>query len=90
MGAGNRWENTYISHMMKYTIGWEPNEKKAPMLCEKYEYQFPSFFLYNRFCSIFPCYGKLMSKPMHLPYNEVYHRMGIEWEKTLILWEKYE
>ena len=33
-----------ISHIMKYTTGWESNWKKAPILCEKYEYQFPRFF----------------------------------------------
>ena len=23
-----------------------------------------------------------MGKPMHFPYDEVYHRIGIEWEKS--------
>ena len=26
--------------------------------------------------------GKLMGKPMHFPYDEVSHRMGIKWEKS--------
>ena len=28
----NLWGNPYISHMLKYTIGWESNGKKAPIL----------------------------------------------------------
>ena len=79
---GNWLENPYISHVMKSTIGWESNGKKAPILWEKYEYQFPRSSSYNGFCCIFPYYGKLMGKPMHFPYDEVYHRMGIGWEKT--------
>ena len=38
---GNWWENPCISHMMKYTTGWESNGGKAPLPWEKYEYQFP-------------------------------------------------
>ena len=37
---------------------------------------------YYGFCCIFLCCGKLMAKPMHFPYAEVYHRMGIGWEKS--------
>ena len=79
---GNWWENPRISHMMKYTIGWESNGKKVPILWEKSDYQFPRFSPYDGFCCIFPYYGKLMEKPMHFPYDEVYHSMGIGWEKT--------
>ena len=32
---GNRWENPYTSHMMKYVIGWESDWKKVPILWEK-------------------------------------------------------
>ena len=81
---GNWWENPRISHMMKYTIGWESNGKKVPILWEKSDYQFPRFSPYDGFCCIFPYYGKLMGKPMHFPYDEVYHRMGIRWEKTTL------
>ena len=79
---GNWLENPYISHVMKSTIGWESNGKKAPILWEKYEYQFPRSSPYDGFCCIFLYYGKLMGKPMHFPYDEVYHRMGIKWEKS--------
>ena len=68
--------------MMKYTIKWESNGKKAPILWKKYEYQFPRLFPYHGFCCIFPYCGKFMGKPMHFPYDEVYHRMGIGWEKS--------
>ena len=40
---GNWWENTWISHVMKYTIKWESNGKKAPILWEKYGYKFLKF-----------------------------------------------
>ena len=35
--VGNLWGNPCISNMLKYIIGWEPDEKKAPILWEKYE-----------------------------------------------------
>ena len=78
---GNWWENPCISHVLKYIIGWESDGKKVPILLEKYDYQFPRFSPYNGFCYIFPYYGKLMGKPMRFPYDEVYHKMGIGWEK---------
>ena len=37
---------------------------------------------YDGFCCIFLYYGKLMGKPLHFPYDEVYHRTGIGWEKS--------
>ena len=48
-----------------------------PILWEKYEYQFPRFTRYDVFCCILVHYEKLMEKPIHFPYHEVYHRMGI-------------
>ena len=57
------WQgNPYISHMMKYTIGWESNGKKAPMLWEKHEYQFPRHSSYHGFCCIFLYCGKFLGK----------------------------
>ena len=82
LAVGNLWGNPCISHMLKNTIRWESNEKKAPILWEKYEYQFPRLSPYHGFCYIFPCCGKFMGKPIHFPYAEVYHRMGIGWEKS--------
>ena len=78
----NWWENPCISHVMKYTTGWESNRKKAPILWEKYEYQFPRSSSCNGFCCILLHYRKLMGKPMHFSYDEVYHRMGTRWEKS--------
>ena len=80
--VGNLWGNSCISHMLKYTIRWESDGKKAPILWEKYEYQFPRLSPYHGFCCILPYCGKFMGKPMHFPYAEVYHRMGIGWEKN--------
>ena len=81
--------NPCISHMIKYTVGWELYWEKSPILWEKYEYQFHRLNPYERFCCIFPYYEKLMRKHMHFRYTEIYHRMGIGWKKTPILWEKY-
>ena len=56
----------------------------------KYEYQFPRFTPYNRFCCTFPYYGKFMEKPTHFSYDDVYHRIGSNGKIAPILWEKYE
>ena len=69
---GNWWGNLSISHMMNFITEWKSGWRNAPILWEKYEYQFPR--LSPGFCYIFPCYGKLMGKPMHFSYIEVYHR----------------
>ena len=63
--------NPCISHMLKYTIGWELDGKKAPMLWEKYGYRFPRLSPYHGFCCIFPYCGKFMGKPMHFPYDGI-------------------
>ena len=88
--VGSLWGNPCISHMLKYTTGWEFNEKKAPILWEKYDYQFLRLSPYHVFCCIFPYCGEFMGKPIHFPYAEVYHRMEIGGEKAPILWEKYD
>ena len=49
---GNWQENPCISHMMKYTIGWDSNEKKHPYYGKSYDYQFPRFSTYNGFSRI--------------------------------------
>ena len=79
---GTWWENPYISHLMKYTIRWESDGNKVPILWEKFDYQFPRFSPYDGFCCIFPYYELLMGKLMHFAYDEVYHRMGIGWERS--------
>ena len=68
---------------MKYTIKWESNGKKAPIIWEKYDHKFHRFCQYDGFCCIFPYYEKLIGKLMNFPYDEVYHRMGIQWEKGI-------
>ena len=40
----NWWESPCISHRTKNAIGWECNGKKAPILWEKWEYQFSRLF----------------------------------------------
>ena len=34
----NSWGNLCIFDMLKHTIGWESDGKKAPILWEKYDY----------------------------------------------------
>ena len=67
----NLWGNPYISHMLKYTIGWESDGKKAPILREKYDYRFPRLSPYHGFSCIFPYCRKFMGKPMDLPYDDI-------------------
>ena len=38
---------------------------------------FPRLFPFDGFCWIFPCYWKLIRKPIRFPCNEEYHRIGI-------------
>ena len=86
----NWWENTCISHVMKYTIKVESNGKKAPILWEKYEYHFPRFSPHDGFGFIFLYHGNWWGNLC------ISHMMKytIGWEsdgkKTPILWEKYE
>ena len=80
--VGNLWGNPCISHMLKYTIGWELDGKKAPILWENYGYRFPRLSTCHGFCCIFLYCGKFVGKPMHFTYAEVYHSMGIVWEKS--------
>ena len=83
---GNWWENQYIFHMMKYTIGWELDGKKAPILWEKYEYQFPRSSPYDGFVAFSRTMGNWSENPC------IYHMMKyiIGWEsdgkKVPILW----
>ena len=78
----NWWGNPSISHMMKYTVGWESYGEKSPIPWKRYKYQFPRFTPCEGFWYIFPYYEKLMGKPMHFRYAEVYHRMEIGWGKS--------
>ena len=57
-------------------------EKEAAVLSENYDYRFPRLCPYHGFCCIFPHCGNFMGKPIHFPYAEVYHRMGIRLEKS--------
>ena len=61
--VGNLWGNPCIPHMLKYTIRWESNGKKAPVLWERYGYRFPRLPPYHGFCCIFPYCGKFMRNP---------------------------
>ena len=69
--VGNLWGNPCISHMLKYTIGWESDEKEAPILWKTYGYRFPRLSPYHGFCCTVPYCGKFMGKPMHFPYNDI-------------------
>ena len=69
--AGNFWGNPCISHMLKYTTGWELDGEKAPIQWEKHDYRFPRLSPNHGFCSIFPYCGKFMGKPMHFPYDDI-------------------
>ena len=51
---GDFMRKTMHFHVMKYTIGWESNGKKPPILWGKCEYQFLRFSTYDGFCRILP------------------------------------
>ena len=70
-----------ISHMMKYTRGWESNGKNTHTMETVWEPISEAFPIRWVLLS-FPYNGKLMRKSMHFPYDEVYHRMEIEYEKS--------
>ena len=65
--VGNWLERPYISHVMKSTIGRESNKKKAPILWEKYEYQFPRSSPYDRIDCIFFLLWEIDGKTHALP-----------------------
>ena len=71
--VGNLQGNPCISHMLfpKYTIRWESNGKKAPILWEKYEYQFPRLSPYHGFCCIFLYCGKFTGKPIYFLHDDI-------------------
>ena len=75
MGNPTNFPYDEVYHRMG--IGWE----NSTQLWENSDDQFPRFSPHDGFCCIFPYYGKLMGKPMHFPYDEVYHKMGIGWGK---------
>ena len=69
--VGNVQGKPCISHMLKYTIRWESNGKKAPILWEKYEYQFPRLSPYHGFCCIFLYCGKFTGKPIYFLHDDI-------------------
>ena len=80
---GNWWGNPCISQIIKYTIGYESNGKKDPVLWEKYENRFPRFSTYDGFCRIyletnFPGFSHLMGFPAFS------HAMRYWWENLCI------
>ena len=62
-----------ISHVVKYKIRWESEGTKVLIRWGKNGYQFPRKF--DGFRCIFPCYRKLMGKPMYFTYYKAYYRM---------------
>ena len=74
----NLWRNPYISHMLKYNIGWELDGKKAPMLWEKYGYGFPRLSPYHGLCTV----ENLWGNPYISHMLKYIHRLGIGWEKS--------
>ena len=78
----NSWKIPCISNAMNNIIGQELDGGKAPSAWEKYEYQFPRFSSQDGVFCIFPCYGKLMGKLMHVSCYEIYHKMVTGWGKS--------
>ena len=68
---GEYWGNPSIFHMMKYTTGWEPNEKSIHTIETTYKPIFQAFHIRGGLPP-FPWFGKTMRKPIHFPFDEVY------------------
>ena len=60
---GNWREKLCIPCVVKDTIRWESDEKKVPILREKYGYQFPRLSQFDRSCFVFLCYGNCWGNP---------------------------
>ena len=87
----NRWEKPCVSHVVKYTVRWESDGRKVPILWGKNGHQFPRLSQFDGFRSIFQCYGKLMGNPCisHI-MNYIPQDVNLMRKKAPILWEKYE
>ena len=66
-----------MPHMMKYTTGWQSKRKNHPFYEKCMETNFPGLSILMGFADFPNAIRNLMRKPMHLPCDEVYHRMGI-------------
>ena len=73
----NWWEKPCASHLVKYTIRRESDERKVPIRWGKKWYQFSKLFQFDGFDYISSCCGELMGKPMYFTCYKVYHRMWI-------------
>ena len=87
---GNWWWNPYISHMMKYTTGWESNGKKHPYYGKSMGTNYPGsahLMPFAEFCHAIENW---------LKNQQISHLMksAIRWEsnakKAPVLWETYE
>ena len=77
---GKRWENTWLSHMMKYTIGLESMEKHLYYgNCIGTNF---TGFPYSWDFGAFSLYVNAMRKLLHFPFDELYHRMGTGWIRS--------
>ena len=61
--VGNLWGNQYISHMLKYTIGWKSEGKKHPSYGKSMIIDFPDFFHTMGFLAFFRSVGNLWGNP---------------------------
>ena len=61
-----------ISHMMKYTTGWESNEKSHPFYGQTMGTNFPGLPHSKGFAEFSNAVENFMRKPMPFPCDEVY------------------
>ena len=81
--------NSFVSQVMKYTIGWESDRKKPQILLGMYGNRqlsqvspgFPRFSPYMFFLHILVLW-EINGELTHFTYDEVYHKMRIGWEKS--------
>ena len=89
--AAKWWENTYISHVMKYTIEWESNGKKTPI---PYRKSMSTNFSGSPHTMGFVAFSCTVGNWWVNPCISHMMKYTIRWEsygeKSPMLWEKYE
>ena len=86
----NWWGNPCISHMMRYTTGWESDGKKHPYNGKSAGTNFPGF----AHLIVFAEFSHAIGNWLKYPYISYVMKSTIGWQSNgknaLILWEKYE
>ena len=67
----NWWGNPCISHVMKYTVGWESHGRKSTHIMGNLWVPISQVLPIRWVLLHLPYHGKLMWKPMHFPHSDI-------------------